>query len=98
VYTETGIIIMFGNFLTFWKRGFYMGEKNIRANKRMLRRAARDERDRIVSRYMTENWDKVVVSAVKIIRQFPLKDRLGIAGTILFRPIRGGKRGSKCVI
>ncbi|MDR1230035.1 MAG: hypothetical protein LBK61_01400 [Spirochaetaceae bacterium] len=69
-----------------------MSEKNIRANKRGLRRAARDMSNRIVSRYMTENWEKVVMSAVEIIRQFPLRDRLGIAGTILFRPIRGGKR------
>jgi hypothetical protein len=40
---------------------------------------------------MSENGDKVIMSAVTIIRQFPLKDRFSIARTILFKPIRARK-------
>jgi hypothetical protein len=65
-----------------------MSEKSLKANRRALRRIAMDEKNNIVSRYMTENWDKVIVSAVTIIRQFPFKERFDIAMTIIFKPIK----------
>jgi hypothetical protein len=60
------------------------------ANKmiKRLKRVARKEKGRIVSRYMTENWDQVLVSAVKIIRRFKFKNRLSIALMIIFKPLK----------
>jgi hypothetical protein len=69
-----------------------MGQKTLKTNRRALRRTAQKEKNNIVSRYMSENWDKVIMSAVTIIRQFPLKDRFSIARTILFKPIRAAKK------
>jgi hypothetical protein len=68
-----------------------MGQKTLKTNRRALRRTAQEEKNNIVSRYMSENWDKVIMSAVTIIRQFPLKDRFSIVWTILFKPIRAKK-------
>ena len=53
-----------------------------------LRRAARKEKNKIVSQFMTNNWDTVLVSAVKIIRRFKFKNRLSIALTIIFKPLK----------
>lgn len=68
-----------------------MSESSIKKNKRALRRAARDEKNNIVSQYMTDNWDKVLVSSVSLIRQFKFKNRLQIAMTILFKPTKKSK-------
>lgn len=65
-----------------------MGQNSLKKNRRALRRTAREEKNNIVSRYMTENWDKVVLSTIVLIRRFNFKDRLSIAMTILFRPIK----------
>jgi hypothetical protein len=69
----------------------FMSESSIKKNKRALRRAARDEKNNIVSQYMTDNWDKVLMSSVSLIRTFKFKNRLQIAMTILFRPTKRQK-------
>ena len=68
-----------------------MGQKALKDNRRALRRTARKEKNNIVSQYMTENWDKVLVSSVAIIRRFNFKNRFKIAMTIIFRPIKKTK-------
>ena len=58
------------------------------ANKQLkrLKRAARKEKNKIVSTFMTNNWDQVIVSAVKTIRRMSFKVRFTIAMQILFKP------------
>lgn len=68
-----------------------MGQGTLKQNRRALRKTARQEKNSIVTRYMTQNWDKVVVSAVSLIRQFNFKNRFQIAMTILFKPIKKPK-------
>jgi hypothetical protein len=70
-----------------------MGQGVLKANRRALRRTAREEKNNIISRYMAENWDKVAVSAVALIRRFRFKSRFQIAMTILFRPVKTPKDG-----
>jgi len=53
---------------------------------KQLRRAVRKERDKVVSKYVSDNWDTVIVSAVKTIRRFSFKMRFTIAMAILFKP------------
>jgi hypothetical protein len=65
-----------------------MGQRTLKQNRRALRKTARQEKSNIVTHYMTENWDKVLVSAVSLIRQFNFKNRFQIAMTILFKPIK----------
>jgi hypothetical protein len=65
-----------------------MGQKSLKINRRALRKTAQEEKNNIVIRYMTDNWDKVVVSSVAIIRAFDFKNRFQIAMTILFKPIK----------
>jgi hypothetical protein len=68
-----------------------MGQKSLKINRRALRKTARKEKNNIVTRYMTDNWDKVVVSSVAIIRAFNFKNRFRIAMTILFKPVKKQK-------
>jgi hypothetical protein len=58
------------------------------ANKQLkrLKRTARKEKNKIVSKYMTDNWDQVLVSSVNMIRRFNFKVRFTIAMQIIFRP------------
>jgi hypothetical protein len=63
-----------------------MGQSILKSNRRSLRRAAKEEKNKIVSQYMTDNWDKVLVSSVALIRKFNFKNRFQIAMTILFKP------------
>lgn len=65
-----------------------MGQKSLKSNRRALSRYAKKEKNSIVNRYMTDNWDKVLVSSVALIRSFGLKSRFSIAMTILFKPIK----------
>ena len=65
-----------------------MGQSILKSHRRALRRTAREEKNNIVSRYMTDNWDKVLVSSVTLIRQFNFKNRFQIAMTIIFKPIK----------
>jgi hypothetical protein len=65
-----------------------MGQKSLKMNRRALRRVAKEEKNNIVSHYMTDNWDKVLVSSVSLIRSFKFKSRFSIAMSILFRPIK----------
>ena len=65
-----------------------MGQGTLKQNRRALRKTARQEKNNIVTRYMAQNWDKVVVS---LIRQFNFKNRFQIAMTILFKPIKKPK-------
>jgi hypothetical protein len=65
-----------------------MGQKSLKSNRRALSRYAKKEKNNIVSHYMTENWDKVLVSAVALIRSFGFKSRFSIAMTILFKPTK----------
>ncbi len=65
-----------------------MSESSIKKNRRALRRAAKEEKNNIISQYMTDNWDKVLVSSVLVIRSFKLKNRLQIAMTIIFKPAK----------
>jgi hypothetical protein len=69
-----------------------MGQSSLKNNRRALRRTAQEEKNNIVSRYMTDNWDKVLVSSVSIIRQFKFKNRFQIAMTIIFKPIKKDKK------
>jgi len=68
-----------------------MGQKSLKANRRSLRKTAKEEKNNIISHYMTDNWDKVLTSSVALIRQFNFKNRFSIAMTILFRPIKKTK-------
>jgi hypothetical protein len=68
-----------------------MGQGTLKQNRRALRKTARQEKNNIVTRYMTKNWDKVLVSAVFLIRQFGFKNRFQIAMTILFQPVKKPK-------
>ena len=68
-----------------------MGQKSLKANRRALRKTAKEEKNNIISRYMTDNWDKVLTSSVALIRQFSFKNRFSVAMTILFRPIKKPK-------
>jgi hypothetical protein len=68
-----------------------MGQSSLKTNRRALRKTAQQEKNNIVTSYMARNWDNIVVSAVTIIRQFGLKNRLQIAMTILFKPIKKPK-------
>ena len=72
-----------------------MGQSSLKANRRALRKTAREEKNNIVSRYMADNWDKVVVSAISLIRQFDFKNRLQISMTILFKPVKKTKQDKK---
>jgi hypothetical protein len=58
------------------------------ANKQLkrLKRTARKEKNKIVSKFMTDNWDQVLVSSVKMIRRFNFKVRFTIAMQIIFKP------------
>ena len=60
------------------------------ANKQLkrLKRTARKEQNKIVSSFMTKNWDQVIVSAVNTIRRMGFKTRFTIALKILFQPDR----------
>ena len=64
------------------------GQKSLKMNRRALRKTAKKEKNAIITRYMTDNWDKVVVSTVAFIRQFKFKTRLDIAMAIIFKPIK----------
>jgi hypothetical protein len=68
-----------------------MGQGTLKSNRRALRKTAQQEKNNIVTRYMTHNWDKVLVSSVSLIRQFSFKNRFQIAMTILFKPIKKPK-------
>jgi hypothetical protein len=68
-----------------------MGQGTLKMNRRALRKTAQREKNSIVTRYMTNNWDKVLVSAVSLIRRFNFKNRFQIAMTILFKPIKKPK-------
>jgi hypothetical protein len=68
-----------------------MGQGTLKQNRRALRKTAREEKNNIVTRYMTQNWDKVLVSSVSLIRQFGFKNRFRIAMTILFKPVKKPK-------
>ena len=74
-----------------------MGQKNLKASRRALRKTAKKEKNNIISHYMTDNWDKVLTSSVALIRQFSFKNRLSIAMTILFKPIRKPKSHYKVI-
>ena len=65
-----------------------MGQSSLKNNRRALRKTAKEEKNNIVSRYMTENWDKVLTTSVALIRQFNFKNRFQIAMTIIFRPLK----------
>ena len=68
-----------------------MGQGVLKDHRRALRRTARKEKNNIVSRYMADNWDKVLLSSIALIRQFSFKNRFSIAMTILFKPIKKTK-------
>jgi hypothetical protein len=68
-----------------------MRQGALKQNRRALRKAAREEKNNIVTSYMTRNWDKVLVSAVTLIRRFNFKNRFQIAMIILFKPIKNPK-------
>jgi len=68
-----------------------MGQKTLKSNRRALHRLAVEEKNNIVTRYMADNWDKVIVSSIALIRAFGFKNRFGIAMTILFKPIKKQK-------
>jgi hypothetical protein len=70
------------------KGRLFMGQGSLKTNRRALRKTAREEKNNIVTRYMSRNWDKIVVSAITIIRQFNFKNRFQIAMAILFKPIK----------
>ena len=70
-----------------------MGQSSLKSNRRALRKTAREEKNSIVTRYMTQNWDKVLVSAVSFIRRLNFKTRFQIAILILFKPARKPKGG-----
>ena len=72
-----------------------MGQKQLKQYKKALRKTAREEKDNIISDYVTRNWDQVLVSSVAIIRRFDFKNRFQIAMTILFRPDRKIKKVPK---
>jgi hypothetical protein len=88
---------MFG--IGYFEKGFrqrskgrlFMGQGTLKQNRRALRKAAQQEKNNIVTRYMTQNWDKVLVSEVSLIRQFNFKNRFQIAVTILFKPVKKPK-------
>jgi hypothetical protein len=73
------------------KGGIFMGQGTLKKNRRALRKTAKEEKNNIVSSYMTRNWDKVLVSAVSLIRRFSFKNRFRIAVTILFKPVKKPK-------
>jgi hypothetical protein len=73
------------------KERLFMGQRTLKQSRRALRKTARREKNDIVTRYMTQNWDKVLVSSVVLIRQFNFKNRFQIAMTILFKPIKKPK-------
>jgi hypothetical protein len=66
-----------------------VGQATLKNYKRSLRKTMRKEKDSIVSQFIQDNWDSVLVSSVRMIRRFKLKTRLYIALTILFKPERG---------
>jgi len=69
-----------------------MGQASLKRDRRALRRAAKKEKNSIVSTYMTDNWDKVLVASVNIIRhKFTFKNRFRIAMMILFKPLKEPK-------
>jgi len=72
-----------------------MGQKQLKGYRRALKRTAREERDNIVCQYVTENWDKVLVSSVSMIRRLNFKTRFHIAMTILFKPDKAAKKEGK---
>jgi hypothetical protein len=68
-----------------------VGQKSLKQQKRAIRRTAHEERDNIVSRYMTNHSKEVITASVSVIRQFNFKNRFGIAMMILFKPIKKPK-------
>jgi len=57
-----------------------------------IRRKIRKEKTKIVNQFMTENWDKVIISSVNMIRRFNFKNRFSVAMTILFKPDKVNKK------
>ncbi|MDR2535188.1 MAG: hypothetical protein LBD29_04040 [Treponema sp.] len=72
-----------------------MGQGILKEYRRALRRTGREEKNNIISSYMAQNWEKIAVSAVALIRQFDFKDRFQIAMAILFKPIKKTKAAAK---
>lgn len=73
-----------------------MSQKITKMNRRAVRRMAQKEKKEIVYRYVNENWDMVIRSAVSLIRSFKFKTRFCIAMTILFKPIKI-KKGKEAI-
>ncbi|MDR1837602.1 MAG: hypothetical protein LBQ89_08095 [Treponema sp.] len=63
-----------------------MGQRQLKQYKKTLRKTAQEEKNKIVSDYITRNWDQVLVSSVAMIRRFNFSNRFKIAMTIIFKP------------
>jgi len=68
-----------------------MGQKQLKQYKRSLRKTAQEEKNNIITDYVSRNWDQVLVSSVAMIRRFSFGNRFQIAMTILFKPDRKNK-------